>query len=217
MSATGARGRGIPFVAAAPSGTGKTTVCRGALERDSNLRFSVSHTTRIPRSGEVDGTDYHFVSSETFRRMVEESEFVEHAEYAGNLYGTSRAALLEPLEQGFDLMIEIEVQGARQLRDRLSEARFLFLLPPSFEELERRLRMRGTDDDEAIEHRLALVDRELAAVHFFDYAIVNDDLDTAIEAVLAVVRAERAGDTEDVRSRFGREEVLSRNPGLVDW
>jgi guanylate kinase len=208
--------RGIPFVAAAPSGTGKTTVCRGALERDDKLRFSVSHTTRVPREGEVDGVDYYFVSAETFRRMVERGEFVEHAEYAGHLYGTSVAALREPLEQGFDLMIEIEVQGARQLRDRLDDARFLFLLPPSLNELERRLRARGTDSDDAIEHRLALVDRELAAVEFFDYAIVNDDLEAAIEAMLAVVRAERDGDTGEVRDRFGREEVLRRNPGLVD-
>ena len=208
--------QGIPFVAAAPSGTGKTTVCRGALERDANLRFSVSHTTRVPRAGEIDGTDYHFVSAETFRHMVDRDEFVEHAEYAGHLYGTSWAALREPLEAGFDLMIEIEVQGARQLRDRLADARFVFLLPPSREELERRLRARGTDGDAAIEHRLALVDRELAAVEFFDYAIVNDDLERAIEAVLAVVRAERDGDTGEVRQRFGREEVLKRNPGLVD-
>ena len=208
--------RGIPFVAAAPSGTGKTTVCHGAIERDSGLQFSVSHTTRPPRSGEIDGTDYHFISSETFRRMVDRSEFVEHAEYAGHLYGTSLKALHGPLERGFDLMIEIEVQGARQLRDRLSDARFVFLLPPSRDELERRLRARGTDDAAAIDHRLALADRELAAVEFFDYAIVNDDLEDAIEAVLAVVRAERNGDTDEVRQRFGREEVLKRNPGLVD-
>jgi guanylate kinase len=208
--------RGIPFVAAAPSGTGKTTVCRGALELDENLRFSVSHTTRTPRPGEVDGADYHFVSTETFRHMVERGEFVEHAEYAGNLYGTSGAALREPLDQGFDLMIEIEVQGARQLRDRLPDARFLFLLPPSMAELERRLRARGTDGDEAIEHRLALVGRELAAVDFFDYAIVNDDLPSAVEAMLTVVRAERAGTTEAVRERFGREAVVQRNPGLFD-
>jgi guanylate kinase len=208
--------RGIPFVAAAPSGTGKTTVCRAALERDPQLRFSVSHTTRAPREGEVDGNDYYFVSPETFRRMVDAGEFVEHAEYAGSLYGTSFAALREPLDQGFDLMIEIEVQGARQLRDRLADARFVFLLPPSRDELERRLRARGTDRDEAIDHRLALVDRELAAVSFFDYAIVNDDLEAAIEAMLAIVRAERSGDTLQVRERFGREEVLKRNPGLVD-
>ena len=213
MSATR---RGIPFVAAAPSGTGKTTVCRGALERDSQLRFSVSHTTRARRQGEVDGTDYYFVSPEAFRQMVDNGEFVEHAEYAGSLYGTSFEALREPLDRGFDLMIEIEVQGARQLRDRLADARFLFLLPPSRRELERRLRGRGTDRDEAIDHRLALVDREVAAVEFFDYAIVNDDLEAAIEAMVAIVRAERAGDTGEVRKRFGREEVLKRDPGLVD-
>ena len=148
--------------------------------------------------------------------MVDRDEFVEHAEYAGHLYGTSWVALREPLDAGFDLMIEIEVQGARQLRDRLADARFLFLLPPSREELERRLRARGTDGDDAIEHRLALVDRELAAVEFFDYAIVNDDLDGAIEAMLAIVRAERDGDIGEVRERFGREEVLKRNPRLLD-
>jgi guanylate kinase len=207
--------KGIPFVAAAPSGTGKTTVCRGALERDDNLRFSVSHTTRPPRPGEVDGRDYHFVSSETFRRMVDRGEFVEHAEYAGHLYGTSVASLREPLDQGHDLMIEIEVQGARQLRDRLPDARFVFLLPPSRAELERRLRTRGTDRDDAIEHRLALVDRELAAVEFFDYAIVNDDLGAAIQALLSIVSAEREGETAEVHQRFGREGVLKRNPGLI--
>jgi len=202
--------RGIPFVVAAPSGTGKTTVCRALLKRDPNLRFSVSHTTRLPREGEVDGRDYHFVRAEGFRKLVEEGGFVEHAEYAGHLYGTSRAALREPLDSGLDLLLEIEVQGARQMRDRLDDARFLFLLPPSFEVLEERLRRRGTDSAEAVEHRLALADRELEAVSFFDYAVVNDAIADCVDALQEIVEAERAGDTRLARERFGREVALAR-------
>lgn len=208
MSAS--RRRGIPFVVAAPSGTGKTTVCRAALERDSGLRFSISHTTRVPRDGERDGIDYHFVTAEEFRRGVEAGEFLEHAEYAGNVYGTSRRSLEEPLEQGYDLLVEIEIQGARQLRDRLSAARFIFLLPPSMKVLEERLRSRGTDSDDAVHRRLAVVDRELEALAFFDYAVVNDDLEDTIEAVLQIIRAEREGRAAELVERYGRDAVRAR-------
>ena len=128
--------RGVPFLVAAPSGTGKTTVCRSVMKRDSGLRFSVSHTTRTPRAGERDGEDYFFVTSREFRRLVDEDAFLEHAEYAGHNYGTSWRALEEPLTQGHDLLVEIEVQGARQVRDRRDDVCFIFLLPPSMEELE---------------------------------------------------------------------------------
>lgn len=202
--------RGIPFVVSAPSGTGKTTVCRRVLECDPCIRFSVSHTTRQPRPGERDGVDYHFVAPRTFRRMVEAGEFLEHAEYANRLYGTSWRSLEEPLEQGYDLLLEIEVQGAAQVRDRLDEARFIFLLPPSMEALSRRLAGRGTDSADDVEKRLAVADRELAAVSFFDYAVVNDDLEGAVEAVLEIVRAERRGEVAGVRARHGRDAVWSR-------
>lgn len=201
---------GIPFVAAAPSGTGKTTICRGVLSRDPSIRFSVSHTTRPPRQGEVDGRDYHFVRPDAFRRMVDAGDFVEHAEYAGHLYGTSWRSLEEPLSEGFDLLIEIEVQGARQIRERRTDARFLFLLPPSLGVLEQRLRGRGTDSDEVIEHRLALADRELEAVSFFDYVIVNDQIEACVASVLEIVAAERAGDLDRVVERYGRERALAR-------
>jgi guanylate kinase len=197
-------------VVSAPSGTGKTTVCRGVVERDPHIRFSVSHTTRAPRDGERDGVDYHFVSREAFRALAEAGGFVEHAEYAGNLYGTSRTSIDEPLSRGEDLLLEVEVKGAAQLRERRPDARFVFLLPPSLEELERRLRGRGTDAPEAVARRLAIVRRELEAVHGFDYAVVNERLEEAIEAVLAIVRAEREGRTEGVRARFGRESTLAR-------
>lgn len=200
--------RGRPFVVAAPSGTGKTTVCRAVLALDAGIRFSVSHTTRPARAGERDGVDYHFVSDRAFREGVDAGDFVEHAEYAGRLYGTSWRSLEEPLTRGWDLLVEIEVQGARQLRERLTDAVFVFLLPPSMAVLEARLRGRGTDSDDAVERRLAVADRELEAVHFFDYAVVNDDLDTAVEALLSIIRAERRGANGDVRLRYGREGVF---------
>jgi guanylate kinase len=202
--------RGIPFVVSAPSGTGKTTVCRAVVERDPGIEFSVSHTTRAPRPGEVDGVHYWFVDRAGFKALVEQGAFVEHAEYAGNLYGTSRASLDGPLARGRDLLLEVEVQGARQIRARRADARFVFLLPPSLEELEHRLRARGTDTSEAVAARLARGRAELLAVHGFDYAVVNEELEGAIEAVLAIVRAERNGETAAVRERFGRERTLAR-------
>jgi len=209
---SGARRVGIPFVVAAPSGTGKTTVCRACVERDPLLDFSISHTTRRPRAGERDGVDYHFVTPAAFRRLVEEGAFVEHASYGGENYGTSHEALRVPLEeQGHDVLLEIEVQGAAQVRERRADARFIFLLPPSMKVLEQRLRGRGTDGDEAIDRRLGVADRELEAIRFFDYAVVNDDLERAIGAVLEIVAAERDGSPNaiaGVRARHGRERVF---------
>ena len=202
--------RGTPFLVAAPSGTGKTTVCRRVMALDSRLRFSISHTTRRPREGERPGEDYYFVSPREFLEMVKAGDFLEHAEYAGNNYGTSWRALEEPLEQGFDLLVEIEVQGARQVRERRDDVCFIFLLPPSMDELATRLRARGTDDDEAIDRRLAVADRELEAASIFDFAVVNDDLDTAVEAVAAIVAAVRSGTEDELRPRFGRQGVLDR-------
>ncbi len=209
--------RGIPFVVSAPSGTGKTTVCRAVVEKDPDIAFSISHTTRAPREGERDGEHYFFVTPERFRALVEADAFLEYAEYAGQLYGTSWAAVDEPLAAGRDLLIEIDVQGAIQVRERRRDACFVFLLPPTPGELERRLRGRGTDRPEAIERRLALMRRELAAVHAFDYAVVNDDLEACIEIVGSIVRAERAGDPTELRARYGREVTLARLRGVFDF
>lgn len=205
-----AQRRGIPFLVAAPSGTGKTTVCRLVLERDPQLRFSISHTTRTPRAGERPGEDYYFVSPKAFLELVQANAFLEHAEYAGNNYGTSWRALEEPLEEGFDLLVEIEVQGARQVRERREDVCFIFLLPPSMEELASRLRDRGTDDADAIDRRLGVADRELDAASIFDFAVVNDDLETAVEAVAAIVVGVREGRSQDLEACYGREGVLDR-------
>lgn len=201
---------GIPFVVSAPSGTGKTTICRAVVDRDDDIVFSVSHTTRPARPGEVDGVHYHFVDRETFAQLAEEGAFVEHAEYAGNAYGTSMAAIDAPLALGRDLLLEVDVQGALQLRERRQDARFVFLLPPSLEELERRLRGRGTDSEEAVARRLDTVMTELAAVRHFDYAVVNQDVERAIEQVAAIVSAERAGRPDAVRALHGCEHVVAR-------
>lgn len=204
---------GIPFVVAAPSGTGKTTICRACVARDPLLDFSISHTTRPPRAGEKDGVDYYYVTPAEFRQLVDAGAFVEHASYGGSNYGTSHEALRVPLEeQGHDVLLEIEVQGAAQVRERRADARFIFLLPPSMKVLEQRLRGRGTDSGEAIDLRLAVADRELEAIRFFDYAVVNDDLERAIACVLEIIAAERDGSAAvlaAVRARHGRDVVLA--------
>jgi guanylate kinase len=202
--------RGIPFVVSAPSGTGKTTICRALVARDPLLEFSVSHTTRPKRSGEQEGVHYHFVGSAEFRRLVGEGAFVEYAVYAGNLYGTSFASLDAPLARGRDLLLEVDVQGALQLRERRKDARLVFLLPPSLDELERRLRSRGTDAPEIVERRLALVRRELEALRAFDYAVVNEEVERTVDALAEIVAAERAGDAARLRARYGSAEAASR-------
>jgi guanylate kinase len=194
-------------VVAAPSGTGKTTVCRAVVERDPGISFSVSHTTRRRREGERDGVDYHFVDSKAFKDLAGDGAFLVWAEYGGNLYGTSWKSLREPLEGGRDILLEIEVQGAQQVRERQPEVTFIFLLPPTLEALEERLRGRGTDDEEVIDRRLTIARRELEAVHIFDYAVVNDQLEVAIETVLEIIHGERAGQRARLLERHGRERV----------
>ena len=195
---------------AAASGTGKTTVCRAVVERDPQVVFSVSHTTRKQRPRERDGVDYHFVDEAAFRALVEAGAFLEWAEYAGNLYGTSWREIEKPLEQGSDVLLEIEIQGARQVRDRRSDARLIFLVPPALAVLEQRLRGRGTDADAVIERRLAEATRELEAARWFDYAVVNDDLEQAIGSTLEIVAAERAGRGAALRDRFAPGAALER-------
>lgn len=202
--------KGHVFVIAAPSGTGKTTLCRHILERDPRLRLSISHTTRSPRSGEQDGVHYHFVSDEAFRALREADGFLEHAEYGGNAYGTSWQAIEVPLDAGDDVVLEIEVQGAAQVRERRPSACLIFLLPPSLAVLEGRLRGRGTDEEAVIQRRMALVDRELAAAKIFDYAVVNDDLEQAVREVLELIAAVREGRSEEVAPVYGRAAVLER-------
>jgi guanylate kinase len=185
------------------------------VEQDSEVEFSISHTTRPMRPGERDGHDYHFVDRQEFAALLAADAFVEHAEYADNLYGTSWTSIDEPLGRGRDLLLEVEVQGALQIRERRSDARFVFLLPPSMEELERRLRGRGTDSEEAVARRLALVRRELAAVHAFDYALVNEDVEATTRELAGILKAERSGDPSAALARHGRAAVVSRMAAVL--
>jgi len=205
---------GIPFVVAAASGTGKTTVCREAIERNrerggSPIEFSISHTTRRRRSGEVDGGDYHFVSVQEFQGLVVADAFLEWAVYNDNLYGTSWRAIDEPLVDGRDVLLEIEIQGASQVRARRSDARFLFLLPPSMAVLAERLRARGTDTPDQIAGRLERARRELEAAAGFDYSVVNDDFDRCVEQMLEIIEGERSGQVEELRRRFAPGPALA--------
>ena len=216
MSQAGTNGH--VFVIAAPSGTGKTTLCRRILEEDKGLELSVSHTTRSPREGEADGTHYHFVEAKAFRALVEADAFLEHADYGGNAYGTSWQAIEGPLASGRDVVLEIEVQGAEQVRNRMPDACLVFLLPPSLGILEDRLRGRNTDSEDVIQRRMALVDRELEAAKHFDYAVINDSLEVAVQQVLDLIEAVRSSAGGEFAAEHGREAVLTAwnaaQPGL---
>ena len=184
--------RGNLFVISAPSGAGKSTILKKLLTAVANLAFSVSHTTRSPRPGESNGREYHFVDRTTFEGMRGDQAFLEWAEVHGNLYGTSRTAIEAQQAQGIDVFLDIDVQGAKQLRDcGHPGAIFLFIAPPSLAELERRLRGRGTDAEETVQLRLNNARLEMADADRYDYLVINDQLDEAVEVLRAVVIAER--------------------------
>jgi guanylate kinase len=183
--------RGTLFVVSAPSGAGKTSLVRALLDRDPVLTVSVSHTTRPRRSGEADGLNYHFVDRERFETMLASGAFLEYAEVFGNLYGTSAAWVEGRLEQGRDVILEIDWQGAAQIRARLPETVSIFVLPPSLAALEQRLRGRGQDEDAVIRRRLAEARAEMAHHVDYDYLVVNDDFETAAADLLAITRAVR--------------------------
>lgn len=179
-------GRGHLYVIAAPSGAGKTSLLRALMQRRPALAFSVSCTTRAPRAHERDGRDYHFVSRNEFERMIAAGEFIEHADVFGSLYGTRRAVVEASLAEGRDLILEIDWQGARQVRERLPEAVQIFVLPPSRAELAARLRKRATDSAEAIARRLAVSVGEMSHWREFDYVVVNRDFDAALAELQAI-------------------------------
>jgi guanylate kinase len=181
----------VIVVVSAPSGAGKTTVLERVLEETPGLRFSVSHTTRSPRPGEQDGTHYHFVSPEAFLRLQQAGALLEWAEVHGNLYGTGLAEIDRARSEGRDLLLDLDVKGAEQVRSAIPEAVTVFILPPSFDVLERRLRGRGQDDEATIRRRLAAAGREIDAFVQYDYAIVNEDLDACAEQLKSIVSAAR--------------------------
>ncbi len=188
-----AQGRGDLFIVSSPSGGGKTTLIRRLIEKPPGtpLHFSVSHTTRPMRAGETDGREYHFVSVAEFQKMVQREEFLEHNEVHGNIYGTSKAEVLPHLAAGQDVVLDLDVQGARDIRRVYPEAVAIFIVPSSPSELEKRLRSRGLDVEEAIRKRLINAAREIQEAVDFQYVVVNDDLDRATLELQSIVRARR--------------------------
>lgn len=184
--------RGALIIVSAPSGCGKSTLLRRLMEKREKLRFSVSATTRPPREGEVDGKDYFFVDHPTFERMIAEDAFLEHAEYVGNRYGTPRAAVEELLDAGYDVYLDIDVQGAMQIKRIRPETLTIFVTPPSLPELENRLRSRGTDSDEVIRSRLETAERELILKDHYDYVVVNDEVDRAAGEISDLIDSYKA-------------------------
>lgn len=179
------------YIVTAPSGAGKTTLVNLLLERDPGIRVSISHTTRAPRPGERDGVDYHFIGTRQFIEKVNNEEFLEWAEVHGNYYGTARRSAEEALSAGQDIVLEIDWQGARQVRHHFPNAVGVFILPPSLSTLESRLCRRATDSSATIARRLAAARDEMRHVGEFEYVIINDDLHRALDDLLAVVRASR--------------------------
>lgn len=197
------------FVISAPSGAGKTSLVKALMERERAIQFSVSYTTRRPRPNEIPGRDYHFVSMERFQEMIAQDEFLEHAQVFDNFYGTGLHTVQDALRNGEQLLLEIDWQGARQVRRKVPEAISIFILPPSRAALEQRLRSRSTDSEEVIARRLRDAAQDIAHWNEFDYVVINDDFDYAIGDLRAIAGA--AG--EHLRS--GRPEVAKFAAGLA--
>jgi len=183
--------QGVLYIVSAPSGAGKTSLVKALLKTDPAIRLSVCYTTRAPRPGETDGRDYHFVSRERFKAMLAEGEFLDHAEVYGNFYGTSKGVIARDLDAGRDNLLEIDWQGAAQVKAHFPQSASIFILPPSFNALRTRLNGRGQDSAEVIERRLAAAAHDVAHAGAFDYIIVNDDFDHALQDLVAITRSIR--------------------------
>ncbi len=190
------------FVISGPSGSGKTTLVTRVLSNVENLRFSISYTTRSMRAGEICGEHYEFVSREEFEDMIKRDFFAEWAEVHGNFYGTPRADIEKWIETGVDVILDIDVQGAKRLRGAFDDAVFIFVAPPSIEILEQRLRDRKSEKDEDISIRLGIVREEVACSKCYDYIIINDEADIAAERIEAVILSQGQGEGEDSRQRM---------------
>lgn len=184
--------RGTLVLYTGSSGVGKGTIMQELLKRDKNIRLSVSNTTRAPREGEIDGVHYNFVTREQFEKLISEDGYLEYAEYCNNYYGTPKKQVEDMLEQGYDVFLEIEVQGGLQIMEKYPDVLSIFILPPSVEVLEKRLRNRGTEDEETITKRLAEAKNEIAVKDKYRYNVVNGELEKAVEEVLEILHKETA-------------------------
>lgn len=182
--------KGILFVLSGPSGVGKGTVRKALFEQDTELQYSISMTTRKPREGEQDGIDYFFKSKDEFETLIQKNKLIEWAQYVGNYYGTPRDYVEQTLAKGKDVFLEIEVQGALQVRQNFSEGVFIFLIPPSLEELKNRIVGRGTETEEIVKSRLQAAKEEIEMMNAYDYVVVNDTVEDAVQRIKSIVSAE---------------------------
>ncbi|AIY80381.1 guanylate kinase [Clostridium botulinum] len=183
--------RGLLIVISGPSGAGKGTICKELLEKNDNLLLSVSATTRSPRNGEVDGVNYHFLCKEDFITRIEKNDFLEHAEVYGNYYGTPKSNVDKMLDSGRDVILEIDIQGALKVKENTEEGVFIFILPPSMEELKQRIINRGSETPESLMKRFKSAYKEINFVSKYNYAVVNDEVDIAVEKLEAIILAEK--------------------------
>ena len=198
--------KGLLIVISGPSGVGKGTVCKALFEMQGHdLVYSVSMTTRKPRVGEVDGKDYYFVSRDEFQNRIEEGKFLEYAEFVGNYYGTPLDKVQEQMSKGHEVVLEIEVEGALQVRQKVPDAVFIFIVPPTKRALYDRLKRRGTESEDVIRSRMEKADREFLLANRYDYIVVNDEVNNAADRIMAIIRAEHA---KTARSIAGYLEML---------
>ena len=191
---------GMLYIISAPSGAGKTSLVKALLEEIDFIEVSVSYTTRAKRPGEREGIDYHFVTQETFQKMIDDDQFIEHAEVFGNYYGTSRQRIKEKMHAGIDIILEIDWQGARQVRKLFPDSQSIFILPPSLDALKERLTGRGQDSDEVINRRMKDAVSEMSHYAEFDFLLVNDDFDTALQELRCIFSANRLRQLQQERS-----------------
>lgn len=202
--------KGKLFVVSGPSGAGKGTICKEILDQERNIEMSVSMTTRSPRKGEIDKVHYHFVDRESFEKLIEEDGFMEYADVYGNFYGTPKRKVLEWINAGIDVILEIDVQGAMQIKKNYPEGVFIFILPPSLTELKNRIKGRGSETEETMARRLGEALNEIRCIDKYDYRVINEELDVAIDRVRAIITAKQCkiNDEEVKRIVDKYEEVL---------
>ena len=203
------KGRGLLIVISGPSGAGKGTICKSFLERNPEVAISVSATTRSPRKGEVEGVNYYFMSKEQFKEKIEDNDFLEYAEVYDNFYGTPKSNVEELLESGRDVILEIDIQGALKVKENTEEGVFIFILPPSMEELKARIIKRGSETPESLMKRFKSAYKEINFISRYNYAVVNDEVETAVEKLEAIISAEKC------RVDRIKQSILDSKEGII--
>ncbi|MBK5251123.1 MAG: guanylate kinase [Peptostreptococcaceae bacterium] len=191
--------KGLLMVVSGPSGAGKGTICKEFLKTHRNVYPSVSTTTRGPRKSEVEGINYHFISPASFQKLLDEDAFLEHAKVYGNMYGTTKDAVMSKINKGIDVLLEIEMQGARQVKEKYPNGIYIFILPPSLKDLEKRIQKRGSETPESMKNRLGAAYNEIGFIKEYNYYIINDEIDNAVEIINAIYIAEKCRINADIK------------------